>query len=358
MTEGVTAAIEVRRDSFTLAVDVDAPAGEVTAVVGPNGSGKSTLLRCVAGLAPIDRGAISIGGRLVDDGADVFVAAQNRPIGMVFQDYLLFPHLSVRDNIAFGLRAYGATTRAARTRADRWLTDLGLADLADRRPAQISGGQAQRVAVARALATQPQALLLDEPLAALDAGTRAMMRADLAHRLRDFAGATLLVTHDPVEALVLADRIVVLEGGRVAQSGTMVEVAARPASAYIATLMGVNLLRGTAHEGRIALADGGQLIAASTVEGEVFATIRPSAVTAHRHRPEGSARNAWQGRVRTIEEIGDRVRVAFDGQPSLLVDFTAASVAGLSLLPGVECWLSVKATEIDVYPAASPVIRP
>lgn len=358
MTDGIRIEALMHRGSFAMDVDIEAPAGQVTAIIGPNGSGKSTLLRAVAGLIPIDRGSIVIDDRVVDDGDAIFIAPEDRSIGMVFQDYLLFPHLSVRDNVAFGLRARGMSTRAARESAMTWLSDLELSDLADRRPAQISGGQAQRVALARALVAQPRALLLDEPLAALDAGTRASTRTDLAQRLRQFPGTALLVTHEPLEALVLADRVVVVESGRVVQAGTMADVAARPVSAYVASLMGVNLLRGIARDGRIAVHGGGELIVASRLEGEVFATIRPSAVTAHRQHPEGSARNTWQARVRTIEEIGDRVRVAFDGQPSLLVDLTAASVAGLSLGPGVRCWLSVKATEIDVYPAASAVISP
>lgn len=355
MTGGIHGNIQVQRGTFTLDVDIEAPPGQVTAIVGPNGSGKSTLLRAVAGLISIDRGSICIGDRVVDDGGATYIAAEKRPIGMVFQDYLLFPHLSVRDNISFGLRARGMPARAARARADEWLDECGLGDLAGRHPAQISGGQAQRVALARALVTQPHALLLDEPLAALDAGTRAATRAELGHRLRYFTGTTLLVTHDPLEALVLADRIVVLEGGRVVQSGAMSEVSSRPASAYVAALMGVNLLRGTALGGRVELHDGGELIVTSIMKGEVFATIRPSAVTAHRQRPEGSARNAWPARVRSVEEIGDRVRVAFDGKPALLVDLTEESVTNLSLLPCEQCWLTVKATEIDVYPAASSI---
>ncbi len=364
MTGGIHATIQVHRGSFALDADIEAPPGQVTAIVGPNGSGKSTLLRAIAGLAPIDRGSIRIGDCVVDDADGAFIAAEDRSIGVVFQDYLLFPHMTVRDNVAFGLRARGVRTRAARARADESLHEFGLVELATRRPSQISGGQAQRIALARALITHPDALLLDEPFAALDAGTRVATRADLSRRLSDFTGATLLVTHEPLEALVLADRVVVLEEGRVVQAGTMADVAARPASAYVAALMGVNLLRGSAHDGRVTLRGGGELIVASTMQGEVFATIRPSAVTAHRQRPEGSARNVWPARVRTVEEIGDRVRVSFDGQPDLLVDLTAASVASLSLAPGAQCWLTVKATEIDVYPAASspesaePVIRP
>lgn len=343
--------IRVTRGEFELSARLTARAGRVTAIVGPNGSGKSTLLRVIAGLEPIQQGLIRLGDRVLDDGRTTFVPAEKRPIGMVFQDYLLFPHLNVLDNIAFGVQSRGETRQVARQAAREWLAEFDLSELASRRPAQLSGGQAQRVAVLRALATKPEALLLDEPLAALDAGTKTRMRGELSRRLTEFPGVALLVTHEPLEALVLADHICVLEGGRVVQSGLVEDVAARPASDYVAALMGVNLLRGSAHEGRMRLDSGGELIIASSTEGPVFATIRPSAVTVHQHQPEGSARNSWIARVEGLEEIGDRVRVVFAGEPGLLVDVTATSVATLGLVPGASAWLAVKATEIDVYPA-------
>lgn len=343
--------MRVTRGEFELSATLTAKAGQVTAIVGPNGSGKSTLLRVIAGLEPIQEGHLQLGDRVLDDGRTTFVPAEKRPIGMVFQDYLLFPHLNVLDNIAFGVQSRGATRQAARKAGREWLADFDLSGLASRRPAQLSGGQAQRVALLRALATTPEALLLDEPLAALDAGTKTRMRGELSRRLTEFPGVALLVTHEPLEALVLADHICVLEGGRVVQSGSVEDVAARPASDYVAALMGVNLLRGSTREGRMRLDAGGDLIVASSVEGRVFATIRPSAVTVHQHRPEGSARNSWKARVEGLEEIGDRVRVVFAGEPGLLVDVTATSVATLGLVPGASAWLAVKATEIDVYPA-------
>lgn len=347
----LSARVRMIRGEFELDVDLWAPAGEVTAVVGPNGSGKSTLLRALSGLSAITAGRIVLGDDLLDDGADAFVAPEYRRIGSVFQDYLLFPHLSTLENIAFGLRCQGICARAAREQAHRWLAEFDLADLADRRPARLSGGQAQRVALVRALATQPRALLLDEPLAALDAGTRSRLRGELGRRLREFHGPTVLVTHEPLEALVLADRLCVIEHGRVVQAGSVAEVAARPVSAYVAALMGVNLLRGESADGRIMVNSGGELIAAGAPDGQVLATIRPSAITVHRAPPEGSARNAWRAVVESIEDIGDRVRVSFTGAPSVLVDLTAVSLAQLRLSPGEQVWLSVKATEIDVYPA-------
>lgn len=357
VAEGLHMRALVERGAFALRTDFVAPAGMVTAVVGPNGSGKSTLLRAVAGLESLRAGVLELDGRILDDAREVFVPAEHRPTGMVFQDYLLFPHLSVLDNVAFGLRARGSTTRAARVRAAGWLRQFGLDDVAERHPSQLSGGQAQRVALVRALATEPRALLLDEPLAALDAGTRADMRLELGRRLRAFDGVTLLVTHEPVEALILADHVVVLEAGQIVQAGTMAQVAARPASTYVAALVGVNLLRGRAREGSVDLVGGGRLVVAGGTAGEVLATIRPSAVTVHRNRPEGSARNVWQATVRSIEDIGDRIRVEFAGEPSLRVDLTASAMADLNLIPEMAAWLSVKATEIEVYPAP-PVPQP
>ena len=352
---GLRVDVRLRRGDFDLDVGFGVAEGVVTAIVGPNGAGKSTILRCVAGLEMIDEGAIRLGDHVLDDGASLSVPPQQRSVGMVFQDYLLFPHLSVRENVAFGLRARGLSAADARRRTQEWLDAFDLSGLAERLPGQISGGQAQRVALVRALITEPRALLLDEPLAALDAGTRTHLRGELSRRLRDFDGVTLLVTHEPLEALVLADHLVVLDQGRVVQQGPVAEVAARPASAYVAALVGVNLLRGHAHDARIRLQGGGEMTAASAPAGAVFLAIRPSAVTVHRARPEGSARNVWPATVEAIEEVGDRFRIAFTGAPSLLVDLTPASVAALALAPGVGAWLSVKATEIDVYPAPADV---
>jgi molybdate transport system ATP-binding protein len=362
MTEGTGSAgdlhvdIMVSRGAFALRAQLTAPAGQVTALVGPNGSGKSTLLRAVAGLEVIDAGEIRLGGVVLDDGRR-FVPPEKRSIGMVFQDYLLFPHLSVIDNITFGLLTRGFPKAQARERSRQFLEELGLLDLATRKPTQLSGGQAQRVALARALVIDPSALLLDEPLAALDAGARADLRVDLAQRLREITAPTLLVTHEPLEALVLADRLCVLEDGRVVQSGTVAEVVGRPVSTYVAKLMGINLLRGRASGNRVHLSSGGDLVVTDAPDGEVLLTIRPSAVTVHREQPSGSARNVWRAHVDGMEEFGDRVRIGLRGAPSLLADLTTGSVAALGITPGSEVWLSVKATEIDVYSDPGPVIK-
>jgi molybdate transport system ATP-binding protein len=234
---GLTASIEVTRPVFTLSLELEVPAGSVVAVVGPNGSGKTTTLRALAGLVRPTAGSIRLGDRMLDDtAAGVHVEVRNRDIGVVFQDYLLFPHLSAADNIAFGLLAHGTAKTKALACAHEWLARFDLTEFAAVRPRQLSGGQAQRVALARALILEPPLLLLDEPLAALDVGTRANVRRQLKEVLGAYGGSTVLVTHDPADAIALADQVVVLEAGKVAQRGVPTEVAASPVNEYVAGL--------------------------------------------------------------------------------------------------------------------------
>ena len=234
---GLLADMVVERADFRLELALAVPAGEIVAIVGPNGSGKSTTLRALAGLVRPAAGRIELGGRVFDDvtsGTHVPTAA--RRTGVVFQDYLLFPHLSALDNVAFGLQARGSGRRDARAAARSWLDRLSIGPLCDRRPAELSGGQAQRVALARALVLDPPLLLLDEPMAALDASTRLEVRAEIAAQLRDYSGVTILVTHDAADALALADSTVVLHSGSVVQRGPTTEVATAPANDYVAGL--------------------------------------------------------------------------------------------------------------------------
>jgi molybdate transport system ATP-binding protein len=234
---GLRATIIVERPVFRLAIDLDVRPGTITAVVGPNGSGKTTTLRTLAGLIRLTQGRITLGGRTLDDASTGdYVVPALRGAGVVFQDYLLFPHLSAIDNIAFGPMAHGESRKPSVAKAHEWLDRFGLAEIAQVRPAQLSGGQAQRVALARALVLEPQLLLLDEPMAALDAGTRVEVRADLATELRAYGGSTVLVTHDPTDAIALADEIVVLDHGAVVQRGTPDAVAGEPANDYVAGL--------------------------------------------------------------------------------------------------------------------------
>ena len=300
-SDGLVVDAEVRRGSFTLAVSLAAAPGQVLGVLGPNGAGKSTLLSAVAGLTPVSAGRITLAGQVMDDAdAGTFVEASGRPVGFVFQNYRLFPHLSVAENVAFSPRARGLGRRAARSAATYWIDRFGLTDLADRRPVQLSGGQAQRVALARALAGRPALLLLDEPLSALDAGTRLDVQAELKRHLADFTGPCLLVTHDPLEALVLADRLIVLEDGRIVQEGTPAQVARQPATGYVAKLVGLNLYAGRADGSHVTLIGGGTfVIAAQGQHGDVLVAVRPSAVVvSDQPPPPSSARNTWPAKIK------------------------------------------------------------
>ena len=348
------ARIVVRRGDFTLDVDLSAGAGEVLAVLGPNGSGKSTLLGALSGLLAIDAGRIRVDDVVLDDpAADVFVPPERRPIGVVFQDHVLFAHLSARENVAFGLRARGTGKVQARSIAMAWLERVGLARFADARPAQLSGGQAQRVALARALATDPALLLLDEPLAALDVSTRQEVRRSLREHLATFPGMRLLVTHDPVDAYALADRVAILEHGRIAQIGTIAQVTAHPRSRYVAELVGTNLVRGVVADG-VLVTDTGARIAVAADPGPVFAVIRPQAITLSLSAdPSSSARNTWLGVVGDVERLGDRARIGVTGDRGgidVVAEITTASLDDLALRPGDPVHASLKATDITTYP--------
>jgi molybdate transport system ATP-binding protein len=346
------ATVQLNLGALDLDVDLQVREGEVVALLGPNGAGKTTLLRALAGLVPIPRGSVRLDGAVLEDSASGrYVPTERRSIGVVFQDYLLFPHLSVRDNVAFGLRARGWSRARAAEKATDWLERIGLTAYAAMRPAQLSGGQRQRVALARALAPDPRLLLLDEPMAALDVTARVEVRRDLKRHLASFQGLRVVVTHDPLEAAALADRLVVIERGRVVQSGSPAEIAERPRSPYVADLVGVNLLRGHAEHGAVRTA-GGQVVAVAGAEsGEVFAVIHPRAVALHRGKPEGSPRNVWSGRAEAVEVIGDRARVRVGGPVPLVAEVTPAALADLELREGSEVWLSFKATDVAVYPA-------
>jgi molybdate transport system ATP-binding protein len=342
------AEIRVTLGDLTLEVSMQADSGEIVAVLGPNAAGKSTLLRALAGLVPLDGGRIELDGRILDEPATgTFVPAERRSVGLVFQDNLLFPHLDVRDNVAFGIRG---ERRAARAEAGELLERHRLGYVADVRPGRLSGGQAQRVALVRALATEPSLLLLDEPLAALDAPTRALVRRDLRQSLAGFVGVRVLVTHDPVDAFALADRVMILEAGRVTDEGAPAEIAGRPRTDYAAELMGTNLVRGNASASTVLTDGGAALVTATTADGPVLAVIAPSAVSLHAQHPEGSPRNVWAGRVTHLDRRVDRVHVHVDGPVPLVADVTPAAVDALALADGTPVWVAVKATEIAVYP--------
>ncbi len=354
MTDGATldANVELQLGTLSLQVELHVDDRSLVVLVGPNGAGKSTLLRVLAGFEPIDAGAITLDGVTLDDpAAGVFVPPERRPVAMMFQDALLFRHLDALDNVAFGIRARGTRKARANDHAAELLTRLGLASEMHAKPHALSGGQAQRVALARALAIEPRALLLDEPLAALDAQTRVEVRRMLRDQLATYAGVRVLVSHDPLEALTLADRIVVLEAGRVTQTGTPDEVRLHPRSPYVAALLGVNLLMGrVTGDGRFVLDGGGELHVAANDTGAAIAIIDPTAISLFGAEPHGSARNCWRAVVSDLDRASDRVRVHFATPFALTADVTPAAAAELALEPGAEVWCAVKATAIQVEP--------
>ncbi|MEV5975301.1 ABC transporter permease [Streptomyces sp. NPDC051921] len=326
---------------------LDAEPGTTIAVVGPNGAGKSTLLRALLGLTPRAHAELALGDTDVTT-----LPPHRRRVAWVPQDGALFPHMTALANTAYGLRAQGVPRTEARRVAQTWLDRLGVGHLAHRKPTQLSGGQAGRVALARALAARPRLLVLDEPLAALDQTTRAHVRHTLRSHLADFAGVCLIVTHDPVEAVSLADRVLVLDEGRALQDATPTEVTRHPRSPWVARMLGRNAWPGTATAEGLALDGGGVLVAADPPAAGIpaLAIVAPEAVSVHREKPLGSPRNVWPGTVREITGSGSRLRVLItsDVAPDLVAEITPQAAAELGLAEGVSVWTSVKATETTV----------
>jgi len=315
-----------------LRADLAIDTGSVVAVLGPNGAGKTTLLHAVAGLLS-GVGTVEVGGEVWSAPDRRPMLVRERRVGMAFQGQQLFPHLSALANVAFGPRSRGASRSAADETARSWLARFGIDDLAGRRPHELSGGQAQRVALARALAAEPAVLLLDEPFAGLDVGVATGLRLELGQHLGAFEGVTLLVTHDALDAFALADQVLVLDAGEVAQYGKPEEVAARPRTDHVARLVGLNVLR----------------------DDDELTAFRPSAVTVSLAPPEGSARLRWSGEVASVSRHGDvlRVQVSTDDGPALIADVTPESAVELGLSPGRRVWLTVKSTAVENY-AAGP----
>lgn len=361
----LSVAARLARGGFSLDVEFEARAGRTVALLGPNGAGKSTTLAVVAGTDEPDRARrldgpapdvveVHLGGRvLTDTRSGIRVPPERRRIGVVHQDHLLFDHLSVLDNVAFGPRSHGRSTSRARADAREIADRMGVGDLLDRRPRDLSGGQGQRVAIARALAARPDVLLFDEPLAALDVESRRDLRRELRRHLDAFPGPCVLVTHEPEDAFALADDIVVLEDGRVSMRGTPGDVRRRPATPYVAALGGSNLFSGHARDGVVRLDDHDHVltVADSAVTGPVAVTVHPRVVSLHRSRPEGSQRNVWATTVDFVEPLGDTVRVTLGAPLPLGVDVTPGAVDALGLSPGGDVWAAVKATELTVTPA-------
>ena len=343
MTLELSAVVDERGVDVTL----DVGAGETVALLGPNGAGKSTVLSVAAGLLRPDSGRVTLDERVLT-GDEVWVAPHDRHVAMLAQDPLLFPHLSVLENVAFGPRSAGQARRTAHAEAAHWLREVGVDDLADRRPAQLSGGQAQRVAVARALAAGPRLLLLDEPMAALDVAVTPALRQTLRRVLAE--RTVVLVTHDVLDALLLADRVVVLEGGKVVESGPSSEVLSRPRSAFAARIAGLNMVGGTWQDGAVhgdgVVVHGLPTDPAPGSGDSVVAVFRPSAVSVFRTDPGGSPRNSLPVTVTDLEPHGDQVRVRAG---HLAAEVTVLAAAELDLAPGTPVVFAVKASEVAVY---------
>jgi molybdate transport system ATP-binding protein len=345
------AAFRVRRGGFALHVELAVADGETLAVVGPNGAGKSTLLEALAGLLPIDDGTVVLDGRDLRG-----LPPERRSAGVTFQDGLLFPHLRVRDDVAFPLRVRGIRRPEARRRAELLLSRVAPDVDPGAKPSVLSGGQRQKVALARALVAGPRLLLLDEPLAAVDVGARADLRALLRRETAAFAGPCIVVAHDPVDALTLADRVAVLERGRVVQTGTPEEIRRAPLSAYAADLVGVNLFAGRLRpveqgagvletpQGSLTLAWPEHLPVEE--RDEALAVLRPADVVLHEREPEGSARNVLRGPIDEVAIHGERARVRVGSDPPVVAEVTIGSVDRMGLRPGVSVFASFKAVEI------------
>jgi molybdate transport system ATP-binding protein len=349
-----------------LDVEFSVSAGEVLAVLGPNGAGKSTALHVIAGLVRPDQGLVQLGGRvLTDTAAGVNVATHDRRVGLLLQDPLLFPHMSVAANVAFGPHSRRRMFRTARAEqratALRWLREVDAEQFADRKSRQLSGGQAQRVAIARALAAEPDVLLLDEPLTGLDVAAAAALRAVLRNVVTRSGCAVILITHDLLDVFTLADRVLVLESGKIAEIGRVADVLAAPRSHFGARIAGINLVNGTiGPDGSLHARSGDhwQGIPAQELGSgqDGIAVFPPTAVAVYRDPPHGSPRNCVELIVAELGIRGSAVLVRGqeqpDGAPGLAAEITVDAAAELRLTPGENVWFSVKAHEVALYPAA------
>lgn len=345
----MTLHLEATIAARSLDVALDVADGETVAILGPNGAGKSSVLAVIAGILRPDAGRATLDDDVVFD-AGLWKPAHARGSALLSQDALLFPHLDVLDNVAFGPRSAGRSRTESRKAAARWLEEVGAAELANRKPSELSGGQAQRIGVARALAAEPRLLLLDEPMAALDITVVPAMRQMLK---RVLAGRTaIIVTHDVLDAALLADRVVVMDRGRIVEAGPTQQVLSRPRSQFGAGIAGLNLLAGVAEGGGVRTANGVLTEGLSTepvADGQAaVAVFSPSAVGVYLQPPSGSPRNVFAATVTELEPIGAQVRVR---TAELSADITVAAVADLQLAPGAEVHLSVKASEVAIYAA-------
>jgi molybdate transport system ATP-binding protein len=348
--------VDIRKQlrEFGLGIAFTVEAGETLVIIGPSGSGKTSILAQIAGLLEPDEGRIAVGGRvLFDSRQGVNVPPEKRHLGYVLQEYALFPHMTVLRNIEYGMAARGMPRDDIATRTAETMRMLGITHLAGIRPGRISGGERQRVALARAIAAGGEALLLDEPLAALDAQTRQTARGDLRSVVRSVDVPAVFVTHDYVDALAFGDTICVIDRGEVVQMGTQEDLLLRPKARFVAEFMGVNFLHGTAQppHGGVSKVLVNGLEVSTTVEepGEVFLAFSPADVTLSSTPPAGSAQNVFPARVTALLQLGTRIRVDLDAGFPLVAELTPASVARLRLEIGSQVCASFKATAIEAY---------
>jgi molybdate transport system ATP-binding protein len=345
------ASLRIRRPRLDVELQLEAASGSIVALIGPNGAGKSTVVDALCGLLPLDRGKVTVAEAVWEDVAGrIRLPPQRRSVGVAFQALSLFPRMTAEENVAYGIRALGARKSEARRVAAEVLERLGASDLAHTGVERLAGGKAQKVALARALAIEPDLLLLDEPTSKLDVTSQMEVRRSLLHALRDFAGVTLWITHQPMETLAVATDVVVMEQGSVTQCGTPDQLQLRPRSPYVAEFAGVNLLEGRSTGDRVVVPGGASVTVADAPLGDVFVAIHPNAIALHRQLPEGTPRNVWRLDVGDIEYEGDRARIGLIGDLTLVAEVTPSAVNQLRLGDKGQVWATVKATQVRTYP--------
>ncbi len=349
--------VKKRLREFSLEIQFDAMPGETLVIIGPSGCGKTTSLNIIAGLVEPDEGRIALGDRvLFDAAAATSMPTERRSIGYVFQDFALFPHMTIAENVAYGLRARRRPKREITAKVDEVLGLLGINHLKARRPGALSGGERQRVAVARAVACDAEILLLDEPLGSLDAQTRNHVRGELQRMLRLIGRIAIMVTHDYVDALTFGSRICVLDRGRVLQMGTREQLLLHPKSRFVAELTGVNFFEGAistnSQDGLAEIWVGDNRLYASCEErdmGGILLAFFPSEVTISRESPATSARNVFRSQVREVIHMGDKVRLSLNGSLPMCAEISAQALRDLAIKEGDEVYASLKATAIKTY---------
>ena len=353
------AQLRKERNRFTLDLSVRAESASTLVLVGESGSGKTTVLRLLAGLEHPDSGSILLGETTyVDSARNTFIPPERRSIGYVAQDYALFPHLTVYENVAFGLQSLRIGRQKIRKKVSSMLERFSIESFAERLPSQLSGGQQQRVALARALILEPDLLLLDEPLSALDIRTRRSVRSELRQILEELPCITIYVTHQPNEALMFGNRIAVLEEGRITQEGSREDLLHHPRSTYIAEFMGLNLFRGRVIErvandhARVKVDESIFTIPDPGERKELFLAVHPREITLYRQLPEGSAKNILVGSIHEIvpePPFGERFRVVVNSRPPMVTEILRSSVESMALKPGEKVYASFKSTGVKVY---------